>query len=145
MLPRFNHILIPVDVIGKNRNAIDIAFELAIENKANVSMLHVIQEIENAEERVDDETNEFYENVKSHVLSEMERLSQQLIESGVDVGIKAIVGDRKQTIVTYASDHNVDLIVMSSHTVDPENIANSLNTLSYKVSVMCDCPILLLK
>ena len=48
MLPRFHHILVPLDSRAKNNSAMDIAFELAVQNKAAISLLHVVQEIDTA-------------------------------------------------------------------------------------------------
>ena len=55
MIPRFKHILVPVYLTPKNRAALEIAFELAVENKARVSLLHVTEKIELPGEEPDDE------------------------------------------------------------------------------------------
>jgi hypothetical protein len=39
----------------------------------------------------------------------------------------------------------VDLIVMRFHKVDPAARDSSLGTLSYQVSILCDCLVLLVK
>ena len=44
-----------------------------------------------------------------------------------------------------ANDRQADLIVMSSHRVDLEAAVQSIGTLSYQVSILCDCPVLLVK
>ena len=46
MVPRFHHILVPLDLTSKNDAALNIAFEVAVQNKAAVSLLHVVQKIE---------------------------------------------------------------------------------------------------
>jgi nucleotide-binding universal stress UspA family protein len=145
MLPRFQHILIPVDSTTKNNAAMDIAFELAVQNGAAASILHVVQAIDSADETPDEETTEFYDQIRRRAESEMERVSQRFLDASVRCEVKVRVGDRLREIVEFASQHGVDLIIMSSHRIDPGNVAETWATLSYKVSVICDCPILLVK
>jgi len=47
--------------------------------------------------------------------------------------------------VREAVDRKVDLVVVSSHKVDPAATVQSLGTLSYQVSILCECPVLLVK
>jgi len=145
MLPRFHHILIPVDAVPQDNSAIDIAFEMAVENKARVSLLHVIQTISTGDDSPDAETQQFYDRVQQRLKVDMERLSQRFADAELAVEAKIRVGDRLQEIVGFAGTHNVDLIVMLSHRIDPNKLAETWGTLSYKVSVMCECPILLVK
>lgn len=145
MLPRFHHILVPVDISPQNKTSLDIAFELAVENKAGVTLLHVIQTIDPVGTEPDAEAQLFYERLSSRVAADLEGLVQRFRDAGVDVQGKVRIGDRLNEIVLFAAEHNVDLIVMSSHRVDPKNPVASWGTLSYKVSVVCECPILLVK
>ncbi len=145
MLPRFHHILIPIDSTVKNSAALDIAFELAVQNKATTSLLHVVQAIDSGGDSPDEETTEFYEHIRERAASELERMSQRFLDADVPCEVKVRIGDRLQEIVEFAGHHAVDLIVMSSHRIDPNHLAETWGTLSYKVSVICECPILLVK
>ena len=145
MLPRFHHILVPVDAVPKNSAAVDIAFELAVENKASVSLLHVIQAISTNGEPADQETQQFYNQIEQRVSTDMERIAQRFKDARIDIEHKVRVGDRLRDIVEFSNTHKVDLIVMSSHRVDPTNLQETWGTLSYQVSVVCECPILLVK
>ena len=145
MLPRFHHILVPVDATPKNTAAVEIAFELAVENKARVSLLHVIQEIDSGGGAIDEETQQFYDRLENRMVGDLERLAQRFVEADIAVEWKVRIGDRLKDIVAFADTHNVDLIVMSSHRIDPNKLAETWGTLSYKVSVICECPILLVK
>jgi len=145
MLPRFQHILVPVDLTPKNRVALDIAFELATDNKARVSLLRVTQTINTADESPDDETLAFYDRLQQRVRDDLESLSQRFSDAGLAVEVKVPLGQPLKEIVSFAATHQVDLIVMSSHPVDKEDLLQSWGTLSYKVSVACPCPILLMK
>ena len=145
MLPRFHHILVPLSLTTKNKTAVDIAFDLAVHNKAAISLLHVVQSIESDSDSPDKETQDFYEHMRRRAESELESVSRRFLEADIQCEFKVRVGDRLGEIVKFASEHRVDLIVMSSHPVDPDRLAETWGTLSYKVSVICECPILLMK
>ncbi len=145
MLPRFHHILVPIDSTAKNNAAMDIAFELAVQNKATTSLLHVVQAIDSGGDSPDEETTSFYDHIRERAESELERISQRFLDADVPCEVKVRIGDRLQEIVEFANHHRVDLIVMSSHRIDPNHLAETWATLSYKVSVVCECPILLVK
>ena len=145
MLPRFQHILAPVDLTSRSLSALDIAFELAAENKARVSLLHVTQKIDAGDHEPDDEMEGFYDRINNRVMTELESLSQRFSSAGIDVEAKVHVGHPLRDIVHFSETHNVDLIIMSSHPIDKDDLLHSWGTLSYKVSVACQCPILLVK
>ena len=123
----------------------DVAFEMAVQNKATVSLLHVVQIIEASPDGPDEETRQFYAQVCKRAESDLEQLARRFEEASLECEFKVHVGDRLHEILSFAANHKVDLIVMCSHRVDPEHIAETWGTLSYKVSVLCECPVLLLK
>ena len=84
MIPRFKHILIPVDLTPKNMSAL----EIAVENRDRVSLLHVTGKIELADEQPDAETAAFYEKLRLRFMTELEAMSQRFSEAGVDVETK---------------------------------------------------------
>ncbi|MEJ7595672.1 MAG: universal stress protein [Planctomycetaceae bacterium] len=145
MLPRFRHILVPIDSTARSSAAVDIAFELAVQNNATTSLLHVVQSIDSGGDSPDEETTEFYDHIRERAESEMERMSQRFLDANIACEVKVRIGDRLHEIVEFAGQHQVDLIVMSSHRIDPNHLAETWGTLSYKVSVICECPILLVK
>ncbi len=145
MIPRFKHLLVPVDLTPRNKPALEIAFEMAVENKARVSLLHVTEKIELADEQPDVETAAFYERLRIRYMTELESMSQRFSDVGIDVETKVLLGKPLQDIVEFSRTHDVDLIIMSSHPIEPDNPLRSWGTLSYKVSVACSCPILLVK
>lgn len=142
MRPRFEHILVPVDFTAKNQGATDIAFELAVQNKARTTLLHVIEAIEFIP---DEETVEFYRHLEERANGELDLISQRFENAHVEVACKIRYGKRAHEIVRYEMDHGVDLIVMSSHRIDADHPAQSLGTLSYQVAMLCQCPVLLVK
>lgn len=143
MLPRFQHILVPVDFTLKNQQALDIAFEIAGQNTARVTLLHVIEMIDNVND--DGELREFYEQLDTRAQSELESMAQRFLESGIDLDRKIRYGKRAEEIVRDSMERDIDLIVMNSHKLDPDQPIRSMGTLSYQVSLFCRCPILLVK
>ncbi len=142
MLPRFKHILVPVDFTEKNLAALDIAFELAVANHARVTLLHVI---ETMEIEADPEVEQFYARLQTRADSELERMAQRFIAANIAVDRKIRFGKRLSEIVRDSVERQADLIVMSSHRPDLQKPAQTWATLSYQVSVLCPCPVLLVK
>ncbi|REJ93193.1 MAG: universal stress protein [Planctomycetota bacterium] len=148
MLPRFQHILVPLDFSSKNRMALDVAFELASQNRARTSLLHVVERIETSpddEDSVDRELEEFYGQLEARAESELESVSQRFEAAGLDVEYKVWRGKRVHEIVKFSHDRDVDLVVLSSHPVDADQPVKSLTTVSYQVSILCACPVLMVK
>lgn len=145
MIPRFKHVLVPLDLAPRNKAALEIAFEVALENKAKVSLLHVTERIEFPGEEPDKEMLAFYENIRQRYMAELESISQRFSDAGVDVETKVHLGKPLKKIVDFSMTHDVDLIIMSSHPIQSDDPLRSWGTLSYKVSIACECPILLVK
>ncbi|MGI9470978.1 MAG: universal stress protein [Rubripirellula sp.] len=136
----FHHILVPVDFTSKNHAALSAAEQLAKQNAARISLLHVIEFIDFPE---DDEITDFYDKLRARSATELDKLVSHL-DPSVDVTVDTIVSHRAHGIVTYAVDNSIDLIVMSSHPIDPER-RGGWGTISYQVSALCHCPIMLVK
>lgn len=142
MIPRFQHLLIPVDFTHKNRAALDIAFEIAMQNKARVTILHVIEAISSPG---DDDLQAFYSDLETRALTEMDTMSQRFEEAGLTTDTKVRLGKRAREIVQFSEELDVDLIVMSSHKIKLDEPLQGWGTLSYQVSILCQCPVLLVK
>ncbi len=142
MLPRFQHILVPVDFTEKNLAALDIAFEIAVQNQARVTLLHVIEKIDDFS---DVEIEEFYVRLEARANTELETMAQRFEEAGLTVDRKIRYGKRMQEIVQDSVDREIGLIILSSHKIERDHPVESWGTLSYQVSVLCQCPVLLVK
>ncbi len=141
MLPRFQHLLVPLDFTEKNNSALEVAFEIAVHNRARVTLLHVVEPIP----AVDAELRKFVDQLAVRAESELEERAQRFSQARIAVETKVHVGPRLREIVQASLDRAADLIVMSSHAIDPSRPVQSWNTLSYQVSVLCSCPTLLVK
>ena len=142
MATMFNHILVPVDFSEKNQVAIAAAQELAKLSAARVSLLHVIEFIDFPD---DEEISNFYEKLKSRSEQELDKLLRLFTENKLDVSVETIINNRVKGIAVYAAENEVDLIVMSSHPIDPEKRHSGWTTISYQVSAICHCSIMLVK
>lgn len=145
MIPRFQSILVPVDFTEKNWSALDIAFETAVHNKATVTLLHVIEVIDDGDFDDDPDVKEFYRRLKERSQRELETMRQRFDDAGVTIRDKIRFGKRAVEIVNYSNEHSTDLIVMSSHPLADRAPSTSIVTLSYQVSLVCECPVLLVK
>ena len=145
MNSRFKQILVPVDLTPKNTVALNIAFETAQENRATVTLLHVTEAIESHEGEQDEELREFTEKLSLQARAKLEFMSRRFSEGGVSVKTDVKIGRPLEEIIRYCADEKIDLIVMSSHPATVGEMVRDLGTLSYKVSVACSCPILLVK
>lgn len=145
MIPRFSSVLVPVDFARKNWSALDVAFEIAINNKASVTLLHVIETVDGGELDDDPEVHDFYRRMEERASRELETMGQRFVEAGVEVHERIRYGKRALEIVKYSNEHESDLIVMSSHALDENRPVANVATVSYQVSLVCSCPILLVK
>lgn len=144
MISQFQHILVPVDFTERNRAALDIVFEIAVDNRARVTLLHVIETIDDVDID-DDEVRDFYAKLQQRAERELEALSRRFSDTDIAVERNVRYGKRAQEIVQDSLDRPIDLIVMGSHTIDVEQPTKGWATLSYQVSVLCQCPVLLVK
>lgn len=149
MLARFEHLLVPVEFGHSNRETLEIAFSIELtvaytpEDRPRLTLLHVVQEID--ADDGDDETEAFYQRLEARAATEMEAMAQRFAEAGITVDCRVRRGRPAREIVRFADEHGIDLIVMSSHQIDPDDPVRSWATVSYQVSVGCRCPVLLVK
>ena len=61
------------------------------------------------------------------------------------INITIAFGNRTQEILKHADRRETGLIIMNSHVVDPERPAESWGTISYKVALLSQCPVMLVK
>jgi len=142
----FHHILVPTDASDRSRNALEIAahmlgYRTADEEVGKITLLHVIQTV------VGDEALEFqtfYDELKAQARRNMESLRGQ-VSSSVPVHQEIVLGHRVREILRFISDNAVDLTILSSHKVDPDNPVEGWGTISHKVGILAPCPVMLVK
>lgn len=139
----FKKILLPLDFTVKNQAALRCVLRLAQQNHASVTLLHVIETIEYADD--DSEMLLFYEKLKQRARANLATRAESFEQAGVHVSEKIVMGKRAHAIVSYALQKEFDLIVLSSHKVKLEEQPRGWATLSYQVSILSQCPVLLVK
>lgn len=138
----FEKILVPVDLTEKNHVGVAQAARLARLTGGTVTLLHVIETLDLPFEELKD----FYKDLEERAEPQMAQLAAPLIEEGFQEVDRVIAyGRRAEEVARYADEHDFDLIVLSSHKIDPENPGLSWATLSYKVAILAQCPVLLVK
>jgi nucleotide-binding universal stress UspA family protein len=140
--PVFKKILVAVDLSDTHQQAIDIAAKLAGEDGGQVTLLHVVEVIPGLWV---EEERDFYDRLEAAARDHLTRLGRQLEEMHVPRREEVIFGNRAEEIVRYAMEAGIDLIVLSSHRIDLKNPGAGWGTLSYKIGILSQCAVLLVK
>jgi len=138
----FKNILVPSDLTDRNQKAMDIAVKMALENGAAVTLLHVVEILEEVDS---DDFKKFYKHLGTTAGRKMDKLISKHGRADITIDKQILYGRRVYEILNFAVAHDVDLIIMSSHKLDPENAAEGWGTISFKVGVLSHCPVMLVK
>jgi nucleotide-binding universal stress UspA family protein len=104
-------------------------------------LLHVIEPIEYE----DDEIRVFYQTLETKAWEKMKAMVESVDKDEVPIKQQILFGRRAACIVEYTATEQVDLVVLSSHKIGFDQPPKSWATLSYQMSILCPCPVLLLK
>jgi len=137
----FKKILIPLDFTAENRAALDLAREMAERDDIEIRLLHVIKTIADVPF---EEMRDFYERLERRARTQLEAAAAGFPNPEA-VPQEVVYGRRAETIVSYAAQHGMDLILLSSHRVGPERPLAGIGTISHQVAVLAECPVLLVK
>lgn len=142
----FRHILVPTDLTEHSAGAVQLAMEMHThcfsgdeQQEGKISLLHVIQKVV---EDGDEDFTDFYEDLKARARTRFEDIAR---DTRLPMKKHILVGSRVEEIIRFARENQVDLIVLSSHQIDPENPAEGWGTISHKVGILAPCPVMLVK
>lgn len=138
----FTHILIPTDLTDRAEPAIGMTTTLVGSGSTRVTLLHVIQTVPSA---TFEELKDLYLELEARSAAKLATLRAQLAAAGIDAAQAVTYGKPALEIANYAHDHDVDLIVLTSHALDPAEPPRDWGTVSYKVGMLARCPVLLVK
>jgi len=138
----FKCILVPLDFSEKSLRPLDIAVNIAEHYSGRVDLLHVVEIIQGA---TFEECEDFYRRLEIKARSRMKELRETFRDRGVPIREAIAYGNRAQEILKFAEENKSDLIIMNSHRVDLGRPSEGWGTISYKVGMLCACPILLVK
>lgn len=138
----FKRIMVPSALMADDEPALAIAVQIAEQNEAVISLLHVIETIADASFS---EFEKFYLKLERQSQRDMATLIRQYQDRPIQINREIRYGNRAQEILKFSVDHGIDLIVMNSHRIDPENPSEGWGTISYKVGILSQCPVMLVK
>lgn len=141
---QYQHLLVPVDFREPVGSAIDAALEMAAQHRARTTLLYVIEAIDLANEP-DDEISHFYSELEESIHSKLAEVARRFEAAGLSVEREVVIGHQVRDIVHFSATQSVDLIVMNSPRVDPNQPGREVGSISYQVSVFCQCPVMLIK
>jgi universal stress protein A len=140
----FRQILVPTDLTDRSTAALDVALKLAAAAGpgSRVTVLHVIETVPGLEFA---ELKPFYEKLHRRARKKLGPLVRRAGPGTAQVDVLVAYGRRAETIVKTATSRKADLIVLASHRVNPAFVGRDWGTLSYKVGLLAQCPVLLVK
>ena len=138
----FQRILVPTDLTARAAKALDVALKLGGTDGPRVTLLHVIETFHGLDF---DEMRPAYQRFERKAKGIMAAAIERLPTAGGLVTQEIVYGDRAEEIVKFATAHNIDLIVLASHRVNPSAVGRDWGTISYKVGLLAQCPVLLVK
>lgn len=138
----FRRIMVPVDLSNRDAPALGVAVRMAQQSGGSVTLLHVIETLQDTGY---DEYRSFYDRLERQAREKMQRLWETFIPSGVEVMQQIVFGRRAEAIIHYAMKHTMDLIVLTSHKIDLQRPGEGWGTISHRVGILSQCPVLLVK
>jgi universal stress protein A len=138
----FRQILVPTDFSKKHINPLEIAMNLATKYKSIIYLLHVVEIIADTTFA---EYEDFYSKLEQRAQKQMSALIASYRGKAVEIIPRIAYGNRAEEILKFIKANKIDLIIMNSHKVERDNPIQSWGTISYKVALLSDCPIMLAK
>jgi nucleotide-binding universal stress UspA family protein len=136
----FRKILVPVDMTDRHERTLVIAADLATWSKGELTLLHVVQEIHGLSQ----ETG-LYERLEDAARVYLDKQLAKLRGRVTAVRGEIRIGDRGPEVIRYAREISSDLIVLTSHPVDPASPAADWASFSHLIGIASPCPVLLVK
>jgi nucleotide-binding universal stress UspA family protein len=138
----FSRILVATDLSDRNARSLKLALALVRDGPASVTLVHVVQQVPGLPPR---ELRAFYDRLVKRSRSGLARAAKLFAGRDIMVRSQVLIGEPAREIVRAAAAARADLIVMSSHRINPKRHGMGWGTTSYKVGILCRCPILLVK
>ena len=138
----FKNILVPTDFSEDDIHALEIAVRLSSLGHGKIRLLHVIEIIANTSF---EEFRDFYTTLEKRAYDDMTAMIGRFQDDAERIEPEVIYGSRAREILRFAEDSSTDLIVMKSHRIDVEDRAQGWGTISYKVGILAQCPVMLVK
>jgi nucleotide-binding universal stress UspA family protein len=138
----FRHILVPTDFSEESKRAFDIAKSIVVPDDVTVTLLHVIEIIADT---TFEEFESFYLQLETRADKQLNEMEASEKSGKFTIQKKVLYGNRVREIVTFAQENKVDLIILNSHKININDPGRGWGTISYKVGIASQCPVLLVK
>lgn len=138
----FRHILIPVDLSERNKRALDFSVNWAILSQSKITLLHIIELINDT---TLEEFADFYTTLHQQAEAKLRALMIPHQDTTVPITYEITYGDRTREILRFAEEEDVDLIVLNSRQIDPATPTQGWGSISHKIGILAQCPVMLMK
>jgi len=114
---KIERILCPTDFSDSSERAFDYGLSLARHYKAELYLLHVVRPviIGYPEYAIPDSVNEFYGELREHAEEQLREFAKVHAEGGVQAMVAVEEGVTTESILDFARENSVDMIVMGTH------------------------------
>jgi nucleotide-binding universal stress UspA family protein len=148
-----HNIIVTDDGTEVSDRAIDVACEIAKPSNANLTLLYVIDPIEDPDSMIFGNNKELIEQARlmnigkptengwnKRAKEKIEKLNEQKIKSGSE----CLIGPAAEKILEYADAKKADMIVMgSSNRLKGISKIKALGSVTRTVSELANCPVLI--
>jgi nucleotide-binding universal stress UspA family protein len=138
----FSRILVPADLAEGAARSLKLALALARNGRASVTLVHVVQQVPGLPPG---EMRAFYDRLVEKSRRRLASAAKPFAARGITVRSQVLIGEPAREIARAAAAARADVIVIGSHKVNPNRRGMGWGTTSYKVGILCRCPILLVK
>ena len=138
----FGHVLVPTDLTERTERALSVIDAMTLPETSQITLLHVIETIDGVRTS---ELKTFYARLERKARAAMRALARSVGKATPRADVAIVYGRRAEEIVAFAAANHVDLIVLASHRVNPSLANRDWGTISYKVGILAQCPVLLVK
>ncbi|MBA3028567.1 MAG: universal stress protein [Proteobacteria bacterium] len=138
----FQHILVPTDFSEESKRAFEIAKSIISPDSGTITLLHVIEIIADT---TFEEFESFYLQLETRAEKHLDEMAPSEKNETFTIQKKVLYGNRVREIVAFALDHQVDLIILNSHKINMQDPGKGWGTISYKVGIASQCPVMLVK
>lgn len=147
-----SRILVPHDGTGMSDKALEKAVELAKGFKAELVLLHIIEQIPVPPSIMLGGDTVLINRARRSIRRELEvgwnKMAEvkirQMEKSNVDATCECVVGAAADQILRFAKNNKVDIIVMASRRFKGISKIKALGSVTRRVSELANCPVLII-
>ena len=138
----FRQILIPTDFSAKIVGPLEMASDLAKKYKSTIHLFHVIEIIPEA---TFEEFEDFYKKLEKKAQNQMKNIISEYAGKSVLLLHHISYGNRVEEILKFIKQYEIELVIMNSHKAEKKNPLRDWGTISYRVALLSESPVMLVK